>query len=101
MTLLKEYVEQVITELARDEKFIKSLKASRVRQSVPIANVEKLVDEWAMTQRNLKPNDIRLAKRYAIEQYVELYEKFRGDLGSTKRALFSALNGFMNKGTRK
>lgn len=96
MTVLKEYIEQVLTELARDEKFIKTLKAARVHQAVPVVAIEKLADEWAAMQRGLKPEEVRIARRLAIEHFPTLYDKFRGDQAAAKKALFSMLSSFMS-----
>lgn len=91
MTVLREYIEQVVTELARDEKFIRHLKASRSRQVVGIAELERFADEWLATQRAVKPEEARLARRVAIDKFPELLERTRGDVTAAKRALFSVL----------
>lgn len=95
MTVLKEYIEQVLTELARDEKFIKSLKAARVKSVVPVGDIERMADEWTYMQRGLKPEEVRIARRIAVENFPPLYDKFRGDQVAAKKALFSMLSAFM------
>ena len=100
MNVLSEYIEQVVTELAKDEKFIKTLKAARVTSVVPITNIEQLVDEWASSQKGLKYDEVRVAKRLAVERFPELYDKFRGDQTAIKKALFSMLNAFTKKRVR-
>lgn len=97
MSVLRDYIQQVLTELKRDEKFIRTLKAARVHQVVPIVNIEKFADEWAATQRGLKPEELRLARRSALEYFPTLFEKFRGDQVAAKKALFSLLTSTIVK----
>lgn len=100
MSVLVEYIEQVVTELRRDHRFIKSLKAARVRQEFSASSIEQLVNEWVRIHDNLRlrPMEIRLARRVAQEKFPELYEKFRGDIHSAKKSLFITLSAlFKNR----
>lgn len=97
MTVLREYIEQVVTELARDEKFIRHLKASRARQVVDVATTERFADEWLASQRAVKPAEARLARRLAVDKFPELLERSRGDVTAAKRALFSMLSAVVIK----
>lgn len=96
MNELKEYIEQVITELSRDHKFIKQLKAARVHKDFSIANVERLVEEWATSHAKLKlsASDVRIAQRLAYERFPEIHDKHRGDIPSAKKSLFIMLSSF-------
>lgn len=97
MTVLREYIENVLTELSRDEKFIRHLKASRARQVVSVMDQEKFADEWLATQRAVKPEEARLARRVAIDKFPELLERSRGDVIAAKRALFALLTSVVIK----
>jgi hypothetical protein len=97
MGALHEYIAEVLTELKRDDEFIKSLKATLARQVVPIASIERMADEWLATQKGLKPNEQQVARRLAVDKFPELLEKSRGDQAAAKRALFSVLSGFVKR----
>lgn|SRR6478609_1564819 len=99
MNVLLEYIEQVVTELKRDHRFIKTLKAVRVRREFSATSVERLVDEWVGLHSNLrlKPIEIRLARRVAQEKFPELYEKYRGDVNSAKKSLFITLSALLKR----
>lgn len=92
MNPLREYVEHVLSELAKDEKFIKHLKASKTRQVVDVSHMEKFADEWLAMQRNVKPAEVRLARRLAVDKFPEMFERARGDVTIAKRMLFSVLS---------
>lgn len=96
MFVLKEYIEQVVTELKRDHEFIKTLKKAKVRQQFTAASVERMVDEWVSLHAkfHLNPKEVRLAQRLAFEKFPELYEKFRGEVGLAKKSLFITLSTF-------
>lgn len=98
---LREYVESIIMELRKDEKFIKQLKAIKTRAKVPVEAVENMADEWFNSQRGLRDSDRKVARRLAIEKFPDLYERYGGDERSVKRALFSTLNSFLKRRTHR
>ena len=93
MSVIREYIEQVVTELARDEKFIRHLKTVKSRQYAGVADIEKFVGEWLVTQKGLTPVEVRLAHRLAVDKFPELLDKARNDITAAKKALFSLLTG--------
>lgn len=92
MSVLREYVRDVLTELRKDDEFIKRLKAIKALTTVPITSIERMVDEWAGVQRGLRPDERRLAQRIAIDKFPELYEKARGDEAAAKKSLHALLS---------
>ena len=101
MSVLREYIEQVMTELARDEKFIRHLKAARSQKIVGVAEVERFVMEWVATQRGLKPAEVRNAVRVGIDKFPEMLERTRGDVTMARRMLIGLLNSLIKKGPIK
>lgn len=89
------YVKEVLSELKRDDEFIKHLKKSKFK--ISHQNIEKYADEWASRQRSVTPEQLRIAKRISSEKFHELVEKYRGDEGAAKRALFSLINSIAKK----
>lgn len=92
MSVLREYVRDVLAELRKDDEFIRHLKAIKTRATVPITSIERMVDEWAGVQRGLRPNERRLAHRLAVDKFPELYEKARGDEAVAKKSLHALLS---------
>lgn len=101
MSVLREYIEQVVSELARDEKFIRHLKAVKSQAVVGVGQVEQFVMEWAKMQRGLKPNEVRVAVRLGIEKFPELMERSRGDVTLARKMLNGLLNSLVKKGPIK
>ncbi len=94
MSVLREYIEQVVTELKVDHKFVKLLKVARDRKKASSINIDKLVDDWLArnSQLRLKPQEIRVAHRIAYDKFPELFDKFRDDAAAAKKALFISLS---------
>lgn len=92
MNVLREYVRDVLIELRKDDEFIKNLKAIKTYATVPVTSIERMVDEWAGVQRGLRPDELRLAHRIAIDKFQELYKKVRGDEAAAKKLLHATLN---------
>lgn len=92
MSVLREYICDVLTELRKDDEFIRHLKAIKSRTIVPITSIESIVDEWAGTQRGLRPDERRLAYRLAVDKFPELYEKAHRDEAMAKKSLHVLLN---------
>ncbi len=90
--VLKEYVASVLVELSRDEEFIRTLKVNRIKAQDP--NIERLADEWAATQKGLKPDELRIARRLVVDRFPDAHQRARGHEPTIKRALFAMLNAF-------
>lgn len=96
---LKTYIGEVLTELKRDEEFIKSLKKVRVRSEVP--DIDKFADEWSASQKSLKPADVAIARRLARDRFPDLYDRSLGDVQKARRALNNTLTDFFRKRSSK
>lgn len=92
MSVLREYIRDVLVELRKDDEFIRHLKAIKARATMPIISIERMVDEWAGMQRGLRPDERRLAHRIAADKFSELYEKARGNEAIVKKLLYALLN---------
>jgi demethoxyubiquinone hydroxylase (CLK1/Coq7/Cat5 family) len=91
VSILKEYVEHVVAELARDEKFIQQLRTVKSRKYASVSDIEQFVNEWLASQKGLSKNDARLAHRIATAKFAELLHRSHNDVGDAKRELFSLL----------
>lgn len=92
---LRSYIGEVLTELKRDEEFIKTLKKVRVRSEVP--DTDRFVDEWSTSQKALKSGDVQIARRLASEKFPELYDRSHGDVNRARRALALVLTDFFKR----
>lgn len=97
MDQLKQYIQTVLVELRKDDKFIQHLKNIKARTAVPLTSIEAMVGEWFKTRGDIKPDEKRIALRVAIDKFPEMYAKSRGDVGVAKRMLYSTLNNTIKK----